>query len=244
MMKSWKCPECGSINRDEVSLCECGYDSNRPFRPNSQPASRSEADLTKREERISFLTLKNRQPAPIRNVKLIVSLGIALFAVVLLSIFPLPSSFTPSAGTLLTLTILFIIDRLFTAKDWTRLRDMCVHAACLSSATIFIMFYSKPDAFKFNEIYISFLFGLFLSVIWLLLIYGHINKSISTKKGSFIFIPFILLGISFAYLEARGINTDVVAFLSMAVYSLVALLGVNVLENKLMKSIHIEIRTK
>ena len=27
----WTCPECGSINSNEVSLCTCGYDSNRPY---------------------------------------------------------------------------------------------------------------------------------------------------------------------------------------------------------------------
>lgn len=26
----WTCPECGLINFDEISLCACGYDSNRP----------------------------------------------------------------------------------------------------------------------------------------------------------------------------------------------------------------------
>ncbi len=26
----WTCPECGSINFDEISLCTCGYDLNRP----------------------------------------------------------------------------------------------------------------------------------------------------------------------------------------------------------------------
>ncbi len=44
-MKSWKCPECGFINRDDIALCECGYDSNRPFLTKSQSSSRSDADL-------------------------------------------------------------------------------------------------------------------------------------------------------------------------------------------------------
>jgi len=26
----WKCPECGSINREDMALCSCGFDSNRP----------------------------------------------------------------------------------------------------------------------------------------------------------------------------------------------------------------------
>jgi uncharacterized RDD family membrane protein YckC len=26
----WTCPECGSVNAGEISLCTCGYDSNRP----------------------------------------------------------------------------------------------------------------------------------------------------------------------------------------------------------------------
>jgi hypothetical protein len=28
---SWTCPECGSVNTNEISLCTCGYDSNRPY---------------------------------------------------------------------------------------------------------------------------------------------------------------------------------------------------------------------
>ncbi len=28
--EQWTCPECGSINFDDISLCACGYDSNRP----------------------------------------------------------------------------------------------------------------------------------------------------------------------------------------------------------------------
>ncbi len=27
----WTCPECGSINSNEISHCTCGYDSNRPY---------------------------------------------------------------------------------------------------------------------------------------------------------------------------------------------------------------------
>lgn len=26
----WTCPQCGSINREDLALCSCGYDSNRP----------------------------------------------------------------------------------------------------------------------------------------------------------------------------------------------------------------------
>lgn len=28
----WTCPQCGSTNRDDMSLCPCGYDYNRPFK--------------------------------------------------------------------------------------------------------------------------------------------------------------------------------------------------------------------
>lgn len=27
----WTCPECGSVNSNQISLCTCGYDSNRPY---------------------------------------------------------------------------------------------------------------------------------------------------------------------------------------------------------------------
>jgi hypothetical protein len=27
----WTCPQCGSANRDDLSLCSCGYDFNRPI---------------------------------------------------------------------------------------------------------------------------------------------------------------------------------------------------------------------
>lgn len=39
----WTCPECGSINFDEISLCTCGYDSNRPAIAAYQRAKQHEA---------------------------------------------------------------------------------------------------------------------------------------------------------------------------------------------------------
>ncbi len=30
--RGWKCPECGSVNPDDISICSCGYDSNKPFK--------------------------------------------------------------------------------------------------------------------------------------------------------------------------------------------------------------------
>lgn len=39
----WTCPECGSINFDEISLCKCGYDSNRPAINAYQRAKQHEA---------------------------------------------------------------------------------------------------------------------------------------------------------------------------------------------------------
>lgn len=27
----WTCPQCGAVNREDLSLCSCGYDYNRPF---------------------------------------------------------------------------------------------------------------------------------------------------------------------------------------------------------------------
>jgi len=39
----WTCPECGSINFDEISLCTCGYDSNRPAITAYQRAKQHEA---------------------------------------------------------------------------------------------------------------------------------------------------------------------------------------------------------
>ena len=27
----WTCPECGSVNANEIALCTCGYDANRPY---------------------------------------------------------------------------------------------------------------------------------------------------------------------------------------------------------------------
>ena len=41
--KRWTCPECGSINFDEISLCTCGYDSNRPAITAYQRAKQHEA---------------------------------------------------------------------------------------------------------------------------------------------------------------------------------------------------------
>ncbi len=39
----WTCPECGLINFEEVSLCTCGYDSNRPAITAYQKAKQHEA---------------------------------------------------------------------------------------------------------------------------------------------------------------------------------------------------------
>jgi uncharacterized RDD family membrane protein YckC len=39
----WTCPECGSVNLDDISLCTCGYDSNRPVISAYQRAKQHDA---------------------------------------------------------------------------------------------------------------------------------------------------------------------------------------------------------
>jgi uncharacterized RDD family membrane protein YckC len=41
--EGWKCPECGSINREDVAVCTCGFDSNRPFITADQRAKPADA---------------------------------------------------------------------------------------------------------------------------------------------------------------------------------------------------------
>jgi uncharacterized RDD family membrane protein YckC len=49
----WKCPECGMLNNDDISKCECGYDSNRPLKIDSHKVE----DLEKQNSR-EILTKK------------------------------------------------------------------------------------------------------------------------------------------------------------------------------------------
>ncbi len=143
---------------------------------------------------------------------------------------------------ILSILILFIIDRLFTSKDWTRIRDMCVHGACLSGATTLIMLFDKPSSFALKEISISSLSGLLVGAIWSFLLYHYYKKDMDFKKFTFAktFIPaIIILAFVFAYLDHINVNIDVVAFLSMTLYSVTALIGVIVLEKKFKTEIHL-----
>lgn len=50
----WTCPECGSINSNEISLCTCGYDSNRPFVMTDKLYTRRAVDATAHDERPKY----------------------------------------------------------------------------------------------------------------------------------------------------------------------------------------------
>ena len=136
---------------------------------------------------------------------------------------------------ILSISILFIVDRLFTSKDSTRIRDMCVHGACLSGATTLIMLFDKPSFFALKEIAISTFSGLLVGLIWTFFLYHYYKKDIDFKKFTFVktFIPVIIIfAFVFAYLDHIGVNIDVVSFLSLTVYAVIALIGVIVLEKK------------
>lgn len=93
----WKCPECGSMNREDTSLCSCGFDSNRPITTHDQSAknvvttevNESEfggaVELTKQERKFAEISAKKY-----RNSQRIGWFGVILFTIGLLRIPPLP----------------------------------------------------------------------------------------------------------------------------------------------------------
>ena len=144
---------------------------------------------------------------------------------------------------ILSILILFIVDRLFTSKAWTRIRDMCVHLACLAGATTLIMLFDKPSLFALKEICIASLFGILQGVIWTFFLYHYYRKKdMDLTKFTFVktFVPaIIILAFVSAYLDYIGVNLDVILFLSMTVYAVIALAGVIVLEKKFNTEIHL-----
>jgi DNA-directed RNA polymerase subunit RPC12/RpoP len=99
----WKCPECGSINREDTSICSCGYDSNRPFLTSEKRARPAETadinvpgfggpvELTKREQKFAEISAKKHNRFFYRNILIIGWIGAILFMIGILRIPPLPS---------------------------------------------------------------------------------------------------------------------------------------------------------
>lgn len=66
----WKCPECDSINQEDMAVCSCGFDSNRPLINADQRARPPEAaninasgfgrpvELTKQERKFAEISAK------------------------------------------------------------------------------------------------------------------------------------------------------------------------------------------
>jgi uncharacterized RDD family membrane protein YckC len=50
----WTCPECGSVNSNEISLCTCGYDSNRPYVMTDKLFTRPAVDAAVQDERPKY----------------------------------------------------------------------------------------------------------------------------------------------------------------------------------------------
>lgn len=98
----WKCPECGAINREDTSLCSCGFDSNRPVTNHDLSAMKAfttevnesgfgdAVELTKQEQKFAEISAKKYRRFFYRNSQRIGWFGVVLFTIGLLRIPPLP----------------------------------------------------------------------------------------------------------------------------------------------------------
>ena len=98
----WKCPECGSINREEMALCSCGYDSNRPIKTGGKSAKGPVAaevnasgfggvvELTERERKFAEISAKRYREFFYRNSQTFGWFGVILFTLGLFRVPPLP----------------------------------------------------------------------------------------------------------------------------------------------------------
>jgi DNA-directed RNA polymerase subunit RPC12/RpoP len=118
----WKCPECGSMNREDTSLCSCGFDSNRPITISDQRAKKAittevnasgfggAMELTKQERKFAEISAKKYRRFFYRNSQRIGWFGVILFTIGLLRIPPLPPwshNLLVQIGTLLTVSSTF-----------------------------------------------------------------------------------------------------------------------------------------
>ena len=118
----WKCPECGSINREDISLCPCGFNSNRPLTiadqstkvPDTSKINLSEfggpVELTKQERKFAEISAKKHRRFFYRNSQRIGWFGVILFMLGLFHVPPLPTwshKLLVDVGTFLTVSSTF-----------------------------------------------------------------------------------------------------------------------------------------
>jgi DNA-directed RNA polymerase subunit RPC12/RpoP len=135
----WKCPECGSINREDMALCSCGFDSNRPFITAEQRARPPEAvkinvsefggpvELTKQERKFAEISAKKYHRFFYRNGQRIGWFGLILFMLGLFRIPPLSPwshKLLVDVGTVMTASSVFTFAMTVVGKLYVNLKAL------------------------------------------------------------------------------------------------------------------------
>lgn len=139
VIMGWKCPECGSMNHEDISLCSCGFDSNRPVMIRNQSAQKavpaeinesafgSAVELTKQERKFAEISAKKCHRFFYRNSQRIGWVGVILFMIGLFRIPPLPPrshKLLVDVGTFMTVSSMFTFAMTVAGKLYINLKAL------------------------------------------------------------------------------------------------------------------------